>query len=448
MTTAHGQTTFSKTYGTINDDYGYSLSKTFDSGYIISTPYNNGLWAIIKTDSQGDTSWIKTYSFLNSSLNYQFTNSIIQTSDSNYVIIGSLSDSNSFVLKVNTIGDTLWLKKSGHGFSPVVYRKIVEDNFGNLIIIGSVEIIQANLCCAPIMKKLDNNGNVISTWSSIIPCPYSTGCRLQEIFVDIEGNYLVSGDAPSPNVPNPRLTKVDTAGNVVWNKYYNITQASINGITQTQDSSYLLVGPNYSGGDSTLLYKTDINGNLIWLKKYKGNSIGWQGASIDTTNNGYLISGTNGNITLMKIDLNYNFLWSNEFGGSLDEKIGQMKSTNDGGSIIVGSTKSYGAGGYDVYLIKTDQNGLLVGQLEIESKENILIYPNPFSTQTTLQSDFTFNNATLTMYNIQGQSVKQIKNIFGKTTILSRDNLPSGLYFLHIIEDNKTFSIAKLLITD
>jgi hypothetical protein len=81
--------------------------------------------------------------------------------------------------------------------------------------------------------------------------------------------------------------------------------------------------------------------------------------------------------------------------------------------------------------------------------ENILsIYPNPFFMQTTIQSDKIFNGATLTVYNLYGQQVNQIKNISGQTVALHRDNLPRGLYFIRMTQDNKTFSTGKLVITD
>lgn len=89
-----------------------------------------------------------------------------------------------------------------------------------------------------------------------------------------------------------------------------------------------------------------------------------------------------------------------------------------------------------------------VGLNDIISNDQIKIYPNPFSTQTTLQTDNFFHNAILTVYNSFGQTVKQIKNISGRAVILSRDNLPSGLYFVRLTEENKTIAVDKLVITD
>jgi hypothetical protein len=441
------QFTFQRTYGTTIDDYGSSVTQTFDGGYIIGTPYN-GLNGVIKTDAHGDTLWQKTYPFLNNMPNYASVNSIIQTSDSNYVLVGSLPDNDSYILKINNVGDTLWFKRSGHGIYPVWYAKVIEDNSGNLVIVGSEEFSSSN-CCAPIMVKTDSNGNIIPSFSPNITCPYPTGCRLVTVFIDSDGNYLVSGDTPSPNLPHPRLTKVGVNGNVLWSMYYTLTDASVSGITQTQDNGYLLVGADWTFGDSTLVYKTDNNGNLQWLKRYKGNTTSWQGKSIDKTNGGYFISGSNQNIFLMKIDLNYNLLWSYEFGGSLEEICGQMKSTTDDGCIIVGSTKSYGAGANDVYFIKTDQNGIAVGQNEINlPKHTFTILPNPFASQTTLRTDKALANATLTLYNALGQQVKQVNNINGQTLTLNRDNLSSGLYYLQLLQDNQTIATDKLVITD
>lgn len=78
----------------------------------------------------------------------------------------------------------------------------------------------------------------------------------------------------------------------------------------------------------------------------------------------------------------------------------------------------------------------------------INIFPNPFYMQTTLQTSNLLHNATLTVYNSYGQTVKQIRNISGQTINFHRDNLPSGMYIILLTEENKTISADKLVIID
>ena len=85
---------------------------------------------------------------------------------------------------------------------------------------------------------------------------------------------------------------------------------------------------------------------------------------------------------------------------------------------------------------------------ENEMNSGISIYPNPFSSSTTLQTYHFLCNATLTVYNCFGQTVVLIKNISGQTVTFNRGNLPSGLYFIRLTEENKTIAVDKLVIVD
>ncbi len=76
------------------------------------------------------------------------------------------------------------------------------------------------------------------------------------------------------------------------------------------------------------------------------------------------------------------------------------------------------------------------------------IYPNPFSSHTVLELKVPVTNATLTVYNLYGQRVKQINNLSGQTINLQRENLPTGAYFIQLMQNDEIIATGKLVVTN
>lgn len=92
-------------------------------------------------------------------------------------------------------------------------------------------------------------------------------------------------------------------------------------------------------------------------------------------------------------------------------------------------------------------NGNCVSSVQsISNNSSIKIYPNPFTTQTTLQLNNNIEDGSLMVYNCLGQCVKVMHHISGQTIIFNRDKLPAGLYFIRLNDGINIFT-AKLLIT-
>ncbi|MEK7353793.1 MAG: hypothetical protein AABZ77_04730, partial [Chloroflexota bacterium] len=139
-------------------------------------------------------------------------------------------------------------------------------------------------------------------------------------------------------------------------------------VQQTADGGYIVAGTTYSfgaGNADVYLVKTDASGNMTWSQTF-GGTIGDYGISVQQADDGgYIIAGmtnsfiagNNEDVYLVKTDASGNLTWQKSFGGTNWEEARTVQQTTDGGYIIVGQTASFGAGSWDVYLIKTDASG-------------------------------------------------------------------------------------------
>jgi len=163
---------------------------------------------------------------------------------------------------------------------------------------------------------------------------------------------------------------------VYYPTYFNIDSIFIEGyhdVRQTSDGGYIVLGEGfYWTGDFLddfngflCLIKTDAYGNVLWSKVYDAGDSADYGASVQqTSDGGYIVAGgTNSfgagsyDVYLIKTDANGDILWSKVYGGMSDDRAFSIQQTIDGGYIVAGETKSFGTGGYNVYLIKADANG-------------------------------------------------------------------------------------------
>lgn len=79
---------------------------------------------------------------------------------------------------------------------------------------------------------------------------------------------------------------------------------------------------------------------------------------------------------------------------------------------------------------------------------NWLLFPNPFSAETTLRMPPGTENVSVKIYNVVGQLVKQIENCSGTELKIERNNLESGIYYIRVSHLNNAVSTLKLIITD
>lgn len=85
---------------------------------------------------------------------------------------------------------------------------------------------------------------------------------------------------------------------------------------------------------------------------------------------------------------------------------------------------------------------------EIQIPNFITYSPNPFNDELTIATTKNLSNSSLKVYNLIGQLVKKVENIYGNKVILQRENLVSGIYFVQLFENDKMISTQKIIIKD
>jgi hypothetical protein len=148
------------------------------------------------------------------------------------------------------------------------------------------------------------------------------------------------------------VVSVDAAS--MWSRTYGGAEDNMaNSLVATSDGGYAIAC-------SSLLLKTDALGNMQWNKTYGGASL------VEALDGGYAIGGWTESFGagwtdfwLVKTDSNGFMQWNKTYGGTLYDGAFSLVATSDGGYVLAGYTESFGAGGRDFWLVKTDEFGVV-----------------------------------------------------------------------------------------
>jgi predicted secreted protein len=377
---------WSKTYGGTSHDYALGNNvQTNDGGYAISgytSSFGSGgndAW-LVKTDSVGNIEWNLTYG---GPLEDTFSD-MIKTTDGGLVLCGyeaSFGSGNydTFLMKVNASGVIVWNQTYG-GAGGDIGSVLLQTSDGGYVIVGATNSSGAGNQDVWLVKT-DATGTM--QWNKTYG---GTGLDSGWAVVqNIDGGYTVAGRTASYGAGGNDfwLIKTDTTGNMVWNKTYGGTGTEqANYMIKTSDGGYLMFGPTTSfaiGGQDAWLVKTDASGNMMWNRTYGGAGNEFCLYLLQTSDGGYAFCGSENSfgaggtdVWLVKTDATGNLLWQKTWGGPNNEDAYSMIQTSDGGYVLVGGTRSFGYGtatpaSSDWYVIKTDSE---FGLAQIDSTAN------------------------------------------------------------------------------
>ncbi len=504
------QVAFQKTFGGTGDDWGNSVQQTTDGGFIIAG-YTTSFGAgsddvyLIKTDVNGDTVWTKTFGGPGNNTG----TSVQQTTDGGYIVLGRTNNfpgtiNDIYLIKTDVNGDSLWTKSLGG--NNVEYGNCVQQTTdGGYIISGWTTSFGAALYDVYVIKT-DGNGNTMwsKTFGGYTP---DMGNAVQQTS---DGGYIVAGYTRSFSGQvgfDIYLIKTDADGDSLWTKTYGGTGVEwCFSVQQTTDGGYIIAGEtqSFGAGDwDVYLLRTDVDGNSLWAKTFGGANDDYGYFAQQTTDGGYIITGYtnsfgagNNDVYLIRTDANGDSLWSKTYGGLNDDRGYTVQQAIDGGYIITGSTRSFGAGTNDVYLIKTDSlgnsgcnegnpgtivttpvtielntetmitspvtivyntpaivgNGSIINTLcaavginEITTENTFLISPNPSDGNFIISFNEVIKKGNVEISNTIGEKVFT-ENIFNESEKAINLNLiSSGIYFVKVFDSEKSYC-RKLII--
>ncbi len=298
---------------------------------------------------------------------YDEARSVQQTSDGGYIVAGytysfGADDYNIFLIKTDANGNIIWAKTYGGTDEDRAYS-VQQTSDGGYIVAGITRSFGAGLSDI-LLIKTDANGNII--WAKTYGGTYYD--YAYSVQQTSDGGYIVAGYTASFGAGNDDifLIKTDANGNIIWAKTYGGTYYDYaHSVQQTSDGGYIVAGYTASFGAGyydAFLVKTDANGNIQWAKTYGGTDDDSASSVQQTSDGGYIVAGWTQSfgaggwdIFLIKTDANGNIQWAKTYGGTYWDGVFSVQQTSDGGYIVAGWTQSFGPG--DIFLIKTDEDG-------------------------------------------------------------------------------------------
>ena len=325
------------------DDDRFSVQQTSDGGYMIYCGH------LIKTDQYGDTIWTKQVGYVGGDG--------FQSIDGEYIAISGDS-----LFRLDSLGNFIW-KKNVYLYAD---RGIHTLDNGFAFIANTSSLFKAD--DYPYLVRTNSIGDTL--WVK----GYTEGFIFESLYQIQDSSFIIVGRDSSSHVS---LMKVNSNGVINWNNSFQLFNEGGWGhfIKQTNDGGFIITGNvRENGCYKLLLLKTDISGVLSWAKTVSSSYCDDVGYFVQQTNDGgYIITGDLwiGNTTkmwLIKTDMNGDTLWTRKFGNPYGN--GQsVRQTNDGGYILTGNYYQ-NIDSVSVVLIKLDESGNVTSTFNIPSINN------------------------------------------------------------------------------
>lgn len=399
--TAFAQNSFEKLFSKQSTDVFRSVQEVTSGGGYIAAGYTADSSAndtdayVVRINTIGDTIWTYTYNGPLSKKDLFYK--IISTSDGGFITCGytnsetGTSDDILYV-KLNSSGKKLWSKTFG-GSGKEHGQDIIETSNG-FTIAGYSTTPPAQYFDALVIHT-SLNGNVL--WSKVIgDSNYDDANAIKKL---TDGGYILGGQSTNGNKGlDQYLIRLNSSGDTLWTKRFGtLGNDNIESLVLLSDG-YVVAGNTSTPltGDDGYLVKTDLNGTLIWSKTFGGSDQDDIHRVEKTTDGGFILSGTtssygpvNPNMWLVKTNSSGDSTWARTFGGDNHDHGYSAVQTSDGGYIIAGHTGSFGFNNEDGYVVKIGSDGMGSNKLTYITAYSL---NSPSCSGTSTQVEVTIRN--------------------------------------------------------
>lgn len=449
---------FEKIYGTSGDDYSRSV-KQISSGsiYVLGNSDSGTIGAgdisLSKLDKQGNLLWTNYYGTVNRENAFYLG----ITSDTNFVFVAeSETASNNLdilIYKVDTAGNVIWNKSFASGVNETA-KYIEQTTDGGYILCGAQNDSMGFYDILAV--KLDGAGNY--QWHQTYG---RNNNEYSDMIHQISTGYILTADTKSYGAGGYDiiLYSLDSSGTEIWSQTYGDSlQNGCQGLLITADHHYLSYGETeifpFSPFDF-YLEKIDSSGNSIWRYTYGGNYADAIFSVKEDVDGGFICTGYSNSyngggpldLVILKVDQSGTFMWKVTYGGAgIDIGFELINSVDNDGFIITGKTTTTTE---EYYLLKLDNQGLLIGVTEHSGKQQSTnLFPNPANDKVFIESKNHINqNYNLIIYDLAGKFVKkEIITSAAETYEIDVSGLHPGIYFCSLFSEDKIIRTGKLVI--
>lgn len=304
----------------------------------------------------------------------EYGNSVIQTTDGGYALVGETDSygagySDFYMVKLNSNRTLQWTKTIG-GSDNDYYYKVVQTTDGGYAALGITYSFGAGSWDFNILK-LNASGSL--QWDKTIG---GSGDDESLDFVQTtDGGYAIVGGSNTFGAGgfDAYIVRLNSAWNLQWRKAIGGSGFDVVGsIVQTSDGGYAAAGWTNSfgaGGYDMYIVKLDAGGNLQWSKTVGGTDFDYAYSIIQTSDGGFAVAGKTVSygaggydVYVVKLSSSGALQWTRTVGGTGDDGASvrnPLIQTTDGGYAVCGSTESFGAGATDMYIVKLNSSGNL-----------------------------------------------------------------------------------------